>query len=189
VQETRAGLQPIEVELRDDGRRARAEMLQEPPTFHDEVDRARVADAVGLAAADLHPELAPQVTSTGLPSLIVPLAGRPALERALPRSPAVLSELLGDAATTLYLAVVGEDGRGSTRSFFNPGERVVEDPATGSAVGPLCAYLHRHAGIDAVSVLQGEQLGRPSRLEARVEGDRIRVGGDAVVLIDGEITL
>jgi len=53
----------------------------------------------------------------------------------------------------------------------------------------LCAYLHRHAGLDAISVAQGVQIGRPSRLQARIDGDRVRVGGDVVVLITGEVTL
>ena len=189
VQQTRAGLQPVEVELGADGRTARAEMLQEPATFGVGPDSVRVASELGLAPADLHHELTPQVVSTGLAHLVTPLADRAALGRAAPQSADSLRELLGQDATTLYLVVVEEDGRGWTRSFFVPQERVVEDPATGSAVGPLCAYLHRHAGIDAVSVVQGEQMGRPSRLEARVEGDRVRVGGDVVVLIDGEVTL
>ena len=84
---------------------------------------------------------------------------------------------------------MGADGRGATRAFFVPHGATVEDPATGSAVGPLCAYLHRHVGIDAISVTQGVRLGRPSRLRARVEGGRVRVGGDVVVLVTGEVTL
>jgi trans-2,3-dihydro-3-hydroxyanthranilate isomerase len=189
VQQTRAGLQPVEVEVRGDGRTARAEMLQEPATFGDAPGAEAIADAVGLEVADLHGELRPQVVSTGLPHLLVPLASRAALDRAAPRSADAVASLLGGDATTVYLAVVGADGRGATRAFFVPHGATVEDPATGSAVGPLCAYLHRHAGIDAVSVEQGVQMGRPSRLDARIEGDRVRVGGDVVVLITGEIGL
>jgi trans-2,3-dihydro-3-hydroxyanthranilate isomerase len=189
VQQTRAGLQPVEVEVAADGRSAHAEMLQEPARFADAPAAGAIAQAVGLELSDLHGELAPQVVSTGLAHLVVPLASEAALDRAAPRSAAVVAQLLGDAATTVYLAAVGEDGRGATRSFFVPQGAIVEDPATGSAVGPLCAYLHRHAGIDAISVTQGVQMGRPSRLRARVEGDRVRVGGDIVVLVTGEVTL
>jgi trans-2,3-dihydro-3-hydroxyanthranilate isomerase len=189
VQQTRAGLQPVDVELAADGRTARAEMLQEPASFAGAPDAAAIAQAVGLETADLHGELPAQVVSTGLAHLVVPLASQAALDRAAPRSAAAIAELLGDAAVTVYLAVVGEDGRGGTRAFFVPQGAIVEDPGTGSAVGPLCAYLHRHAGIDTVSVEQGVQIGRPSRLQARIDGDRVRVGGDVVVLIKGEVAL
>ena len=189
VQQTRAGLQSVEAEVAADGRSAHAEMLQEPATFADAPERTAIAEAVGLDVADLHGELSPQVVSTGLAHLIVPLADQAALERAVPRSAASITELLGDAPVTVYLAAVGDGGECAARSFFVPQGAVVEDPATGSAVGPLCAYLHRHAGLDAISVAQGEQIGRPSQLKARIEGDRVRVGGDVVVLISGEVTL
>jgi trans-2,3-dihydro-3-hydroxyanthranilate isomerase len=189
VQQTRAGLQPVELELGADGRTARAEMLQEPATFGDHVDRALVAAAIGLEVTDLHAELAPQTVSTGLAHLIVPLAGREALNRAVPRGAQALRDLLGTRAVTIYLAAVDAGGRADTRAFFVPQERVVEDPATGSAVGPFCAYLHRHAGIDAVVAAQGELIGRRSRLEARIDGDRVRVAGAVVVVMTGELSL
>ena len=189
VQQTRAGLQPVEVEVAADGRTAHAEMLQEPATFLAAPADGDIAQTMGLSAADLRGDLAPKVVSTGLAHLIVPLAGRDALDRAVPRSPAALVELLGDTPVTIYLAAIGPDGEWAARGFFVPQGAIVEDPATGSAVGPLCAYLHRHAGIEAISVEQGLQIGRPSRLRARIDGDRVRVGGDTVVLIRGEVTL
>jgi trans-2,3-dihydro-3-hydroxyanthranilate isomerase len=190
VQQTPAGLQPIDVELRPDRRAARASMLQEPATFGAQVDPARVAAVCGLDAADLHPELRPQWVSTGAVQLVVPVAGHAALERAAPPDPAALQALIAEGdGVVVYLAAIGEDGAGSARAFFAEGPRVAEDPATGSAVAPLCAYLDRHAGLASITVSQGEQAGRPSRLQAQVEGDRVRVAGDAVVLLTGEVTL
>jgi trans-2,3-dihydro-3-hydroxyanthranilate isomerase len=190
VQQTPAGLQPVEVQVRDDGRTARAEMRQEPAEFHAEVDRARVAAACGLTEADLHPELHPQFVATGVPQLIVPLAGRDALVRASAGDGPSLAALIAEGdGIVVYMAVVGEDGRGWTRAFFAEGPLALEDPATGSAVGPLCAYLDRYAAISAISVAQGEEMGRPSRLDARIDGDRVRVGGDAVVVATGDVTL
>ena len=87
------------------------------------------------------------------------------------------------------MAVVGEDGRGWTRAFFAEGPLALEDAATGSAVGPLCAYLDRYAGISAISVAQGEEMGRPSRLDACIDGDQVRVGGDAIIVATGEVTV
>jgi trans-2,3-dihydro-3-hydroxyanthranilate isomerase len=190
VQQTIAGLQPVEVELATGGRAARAEMLQEPAQFLADADPSLVAAQAGLTKADLHQELRPQFVATGVPQLIVPLADRDALVRARPGEGAALSALLAEGgALTLYMAVVGDDGEGWARSFLAEGPSVMEDPATGSAVGPLCAYLDRYAGIPSISVSQGAEVGRPSRLDARVEGDRVRVGGDCVILATGEATL
>jgi trans-2,3-dihydro-3-hydroxyanthranilate isomerase len=164
--------------------------LQEPATFLATPDPEIVARAVGLSAADLDAELRPQFVATGVPQLIVPIADAGALERAAAQDAGELAALIASGdAVVVYLAVVGEDGHGHARSFLAEGPQVVEDPASGSAVGPLCAYLARYAGIGAIVIEQGEQAGRPSRLDARIEGDRVRVGGQAVVVMTGEVTL
>ena len=62
---------------------------------------------------------------------------------------------------------------------------LLEDPATGSAVGPLVAYTAQRGGIEALTVRQGEEIGRPSTLETRTDGDGVIVGGDVVVLAEG----
>ena len=80
VQQTGAGLQPIDVEIGAGA--ARASMLQEPATFGDELDPAPVLAALGLAASDAHPDLGPQIVSTGLTQLIVPVREAAALDRA-----------------------------------------------------------------------------------------------------------
>jgi trans-2,3-dihydro-3-hydroxyanthranilate isomerase len=190
VQQTPAGLQPVEVELGADGRTARTEMLQEPAEFRAQVDRARVAAVCGLAEADLHPELGPQWVATGVPQLIVPLPDRDTLASATPGDGPSLAALIAEGAgIVVYMAVVEETGQGWTRAFWAEGPVAGEDPATGSAVGPLCAYLDHYAGISSISVLQGAEIGRPSRLDARIDGDRVRVGGDCVILMTGEVTL
>ena len=64
-----------------------------------------------------------------------------------------------------------------------------EDPATGSAVGPLCAHVAARTGAQRLEIAQGVEMGRPSRLVAEVDGDRVRVGGDVVVLAEGTVHL
>jgi trans-2,3-dihydro-3-hydroxyanthranilate isomerase len=189
VQQTPAGLQPIDVELRAGGRVARAEMLQEPAQFLAEVDPERVARECGLTTADLHPQLRPQFVATGVPQLIVPLADRGALARASTGDGASLAALIAEGdGIVVYMAAVGADGEGWARAFFAEGPVAVEDPATGSAVGPLCAYLDRYAGISSIAIAQGAQMGRPSRLDARIDGERVRVGGECVILMTGEVS-
>jgi trans-2,3-dihydro-3-hydroxyanthranilate isomerase len=75
------------------------------------------------------------------------------------------------------------------RGFVAERGQVLEDPATGSAAGPLCAYLHEHTGREATTVAQGVELGRPSRLETEVVGDRVRVSGDCVIVLEGSLRL
>ena len=51
------------------------------------------------------------------------------------------------------------------------------------------AYLHQRTQITALTISQGVQMGRPSRLDCSIDGDRVRVGGDAVILSEGTIHL
>lgn len=195
VQQTGAGLQPVEVTLdaASDGTRAYASMLQEPAVLGAEVERAEALAAIGLTVADADPELPPQVVSTGVPHLMVPLRDRAAAARAVPDY-GLIAEVVGaHGAVTLYAAACDPRGAGArstahARSFAFSAE-IGEDPATGSAAGPLCAYLHARTGSDRVAIDQGVEIGRASRLDTAIEGDRVRVGGDVVVLVDGTLRL
>ena len=81
--------------------------------------------------------------------------------------------------------------------MFAPAGGVAEDPATGSAAGPLALHLARHGRIgfgDEIEIRQGAEIARPSTLYARVEGtaervERVEVGGSAVVVARGEFRL
>jgi trans-2,3-dihydro-3-hydroxyanthranilate isomerase len=189
VQQTGAGLQPIEVELAADGRGGRASMLQEPALFGDEVDRAKTMAAVGLPVDDAHPELPPQVVSTGIPHLMAPVALEAALGRAAPDDAAIAALLDSTGTTVLYVTCPGgPDGVALARGF-TPVVEGGEDPATGSAAGPLCAYLAQRTGVTRLTIDQGAEMGRPSRIDAAIEGDRVRVGGEVVVVVEGTVTL
>jgi trans-2,3-dihydro-3-hydroxyanthranilate isomerase len=187
LQQTGAGVQPVEVELRGDV--ARASMLQEPAEFAAVADTAPVLGALGLGPADAHPELPVQPVSTGIFHLMVPVRDRVALERARPN----LQRLEAISAQTdtmvVYLFVPDEAGGDEVRArgFVAERHQVLEDPATGSAAGPLCAYLNHHTGRTETIVAQGAEMGRPSRLEAAMVGDRVRVAGDCVVVLDGQL--
>jgi trans-2,3-dihydro-3-hydroxyanthranilate isomerase len=188
VQQTHAGMQPIEVEL--DGDRARATMLQERPTFCAEPAPADVMAAAGLVAADAHPQLPPQVVSTGAPHLLAPLSDTAALRRVAPSRAALAALLEPLGAMLLYLVAVDlQAGSAHARGFFVDPAAITEDPATGSAAGPLLAYLHARAGATALTVEQGGEIGRPSRIDCAWEDDRPRVSGDVVVVAEGDVLL
>jgi trans-2,3-dihydro-3-hydroxyanthranilate isomerase len=90
----------------------------------------------------------------------------------------------------------GSGERWRTR-MFGPGLGVDEDPATGSAAGPLAVHLARHGRIPfgaEIRISQGTELGRPSLLHARVDGsharvERVLVGGAAVLVAEGRYRL
>ena len=90
----------------------------------------------------------------------------------------------------------GSGTRWKTR-MFAPSSGVAEDPATGSAAGPLAIHLTRHGQIgfgEEIEISQGEEIGRPSKLYARVDGsqdqiDRVEVGGSSVIIARGELQL
>ena len=100
---------------------------------------------------------------------------------------------LTDAGVNCF---AGSGKRWKTR-MFAPTSGVPEDPATGSAAGPLAIHLARHGRIafgDEIEISQGEELRRPSKLYARVEGsaeriERVEVGGSAVIVARGEFKL
>ena len=81
--------------------------------------------------------------------------------------------------------------------MFAPADGVPEDPATGSAAGPLACHLARHGRIgwgEEIEISQGAEIGRPSTLYARAHGsaeaiERVEVGGSAVVVARGEFRL
>ncbi len=89
----------------------------------------------------------------------------------------------------------GSGSRWKTRMFGLGG--IPEDPATGSAAGPLAVHLARHGEIgwgDEIEISQGAEIGRPSTLYAKAEGsaekiERVEVGGSAVVVARGEFRL
>ena len=89
------------------------------------------------------------------------------------------------------------DGERWKSRMFAPTDGVAEDPATGSAAGPLAVHLARHGRIgfgEEIEIRQGVELGRPSTLYAEVEGtperiERVRVGGSAVLVARGEFRI
>jgi trans-2,3-dihydro-3-hydroxyanthranilate isomerase len=189
VQQTHAGKQAVDVRL--DGDTARASMLQEPPTFGAEPPTEDVMAVAGLSAVDAHPDLPCQVVSTGAAQLIAPLRGRDALERVTVADVHALRRLIEplDAVVLYFVAVDPDAGCAHARAFFPSVGELVEDPATGAAAGPLLAYLRDRAGTQSLTIRQGDEIGRPSRLDCTWAGDRPRVAGDVVVVADGHASL
>jgi trans-2,3-dihydro-3-hydroxyanthranilate isomerase len=192
---------PTPVDLDWDGDRLRfVWMTQAVPTFGPVVaERARVAAAIGLGEKDLAADLPVQEISCGVPYLIVPLRDRETVDRAIPRADATL-DVPGvsrrQPAILLFAPEVRLKAETTYSRMFAPGLGVMEDPATGSAAGPLGCYLVKHrcvAGAEARDIVnvQGVKMGRASRIYIDITGDAdaitgVKVGGQAVLVARGE---
>jgi PhzF family phenazine biosynthesis protein len=173
----------------------RIAMRQEPATFGAFVEPAPLAAALGIEASALgaDPALpAAQVVQTGAPHLMVGVRERGTVDAASP-DPAALRELLiaagGEGCYVYSLDPVEPEATAHAR-FFNPVAGIAEDPATGTAAGPLACLLRRHGVVgDSVVVAQGHRLGRPSRLEIRLDGDTPVLSGRGVVSATGSLRL
>jgi trans-2,3-dihydro-3-hydroxyanthranilate isomerase len=186
VQQTGVGLQPVDVRLDNGG--AWASMLQEPAQFGTEIDAHHVLAAVGLVIGDAHRELPPQVVSTGLPTLIAPVLKVTCVSGAQPDFELVEALTRQYEAPNIYLVCLQDDGKVRARMFTTLVEGG-EDPGTGSAAGPLCAYLAERGRGSRIEITQGVEMRRPSRLVAEMHNGRPRVGGHVVQVIEGEVQL
>lgn len=190
------GIGPVTMTLERDGETLkRVSMDQGVPVLSETFDKDAVAVSLGLDAGDLESELPAQVGSAGVPRLLVPLVSLEALARVNP-NPARFTELARGAFRSV-LAFVRQP-EGIRARMFVVENRVYEDPATGSAYGPLGAYLAAHTDIlqadEATFVShQGVEMGRVSvlyvRLTRSVEGVRVSVGGSAVQVGQGTLFL
>ena len=188
VQTTALGDVPVEVDLG----KGFAWMTQHRPMFGPEFqDRRVVAEAAGLVPDDLAPDLPMQVISTGLGPLIVPIRDEETLRRAERSESACRRATAASGGECLYLFAIRGDGDVMAR-MFDASLGVGEDPATGSAAGPLGVYLASRglAGMPGGAVVaQGELVGRPSflHLDVRPDGDswNVRVGGGVRIVGEG----
>jgi trans-2,3-dihydro-3-hydroxyanthranilate isomerase len=123
-----------------------------------------------------------------LPTLIALVSREAAIASAAPDFALVETLLASSGAVNLYLAWY-DGNEGARARMFTRLVEGGEDSATGSAAGPLCAYLHARDITPRVEISQGVEIGRPSTLVADIAGDRVRVSGNVVVIIRGEVNL
>jgi trans-2,3-dihydro-3-hydroxyanthranilate isomerase len=193
LQQTGAGVLPVEIRFKD-GRPQRVTMTQTYAAFRPaKLDKKALAAALGLSAKDLDPRLEPEYVSTGIFNLMVPLRNRAALGK-IAMNMVALRKLLGKNATMAYCFACGDNGKAFSRGML-PWE-LYEDAATGSAAGALGAYLVKHGRLSpahTLNILQGEEMGRPSRIEVEVTqgGKKLvpRVSGAAVKVFEGTVRI
>jgi trans-2,3-dihydro-3-hydroxyanthranilate isomerase len=164
-------------------------------------DRKRIAEALGITAADIRDDLPIQTVSTGFPFMFVPVRTLDALAKCVPNAPALAALFKpGEQLLPIYMFVANESGEFAPRSrMFAPHDGVAEDPATGGASAPFGAYAATYKLINPAPkasflIQQGVEMGRPS--EIRVEVVRkdsgafaIRIGGRCAIVGEGSMFL
>jgi trans-2,3-dihydro-3-hydroxyanthranilate isomerase len=179
--ETGAGVVPVRLER--DGSRIAFGWMRQPPVSAEEYERA---DEL-LALLGVESGLPVELYRQGPGHVYVELD-----------SPEAVAVLRPDAASLLELSPYGtfcfaRDGASWKARAFVPAHGILEDPATGSAAGPLALHLARHGRIgfgDEIEIHQGVELGRPSTLYAVARSpEEVEVGGSAVIVARGEFRL
>jgi trans-2,3-dihydro-3-hydroxyanthranilate isomerase len=199
------GVGPTKVELTWEGDRlAFAWMDQGLPKYNEPVStRADIIKAVGLKPSSVEETGLPiEEISCGNAFLIIPVKSRKAVDAAeadLSKMRKLKSAFPGGHVGALFFSTdTGDESAVAYSRMFAPSAGVIEDPATGSAAGPLGCYLVRHrlVGPDRLNDmvnLQGVAMGRASRLHMRIALDtsglvtRVQVGGRAVRVGEGVI--
>ena len=206
-QEVGIGVLPVDIEFKD-GDPSQVVMTQGKFEIVNEIEdwqeQAEIARALGLAREDLDENLPIQSVSTGNSMLLVPVRSLADLGHCRVNL-ALLSEVYERAKATGCYAFTRETieiGEARAHARFFVGMNIGEDPATGSAAGPLGGYLvyHDAAGVEPVDgvcrfvIEQGDFMNRPSRIGLEVKGkagkiEEVRVGGTAVVVARGELEI
>ena len=183
---------PVEVTV-DGGRPRAIAMDQESPRWGGLLgDRTELAASLGLPAGELGEDVPAQVVSTGAPHLLVQARTRAAVDGAVPegrRLGAVLRAIGAEGCYLYSLDPVDSDSDAYAR-FFNPTVGISEDPATGTAAGPLASHLVAHGRIadgSAILIEQGHLIGRPSLIEIGVLGERVTITGACVIAAEGTL--
>ncbi|MEO6323220.1 MAG: PhzF family phenazine biosynthesis protein [Thermoanaerobaculia bacterium] len=196
------GFGPLKLELiRKNGRVSRVRMEQGKPVWDAPLAGkellGKIASGLDIPYEALLGPLPPRVVSTGNRFLMLPVSGEAPLAGAA-ADPRILSLVESELDVLgIYCFVVNESGRVKARAFC-PGSGVPEDPATGSAAGPLGVYLALQealpGGAPSFTIDQGVEMGRPSQLEVEVLLDGnvptgVRVSGAAVKMMEGSLEL
>jgi len=186
VLETGSGLVPVRFSP-DQGRPGFGWMTQPVPTVESFPAASELLSGLGIERSELPVEL----YDNGARQVFIAVASKEQVAELRPDLPRLA--LMGRMGINCFA------GAGSSwkSRMFGPGMGIPEAPATGSAAGPLALHLVRYGRVSwgqEIEISQGEEIGRPSRLYAVVEGRgkeaaSVRVGGSALVVARGEFLL
>lgn len=181
------------------GALAFAWMTQQKPAFGPTLpDAARVAAAYGLPAEALLPGRPVQEVNCGSAFFFLPLRTRAAVDQAAPDTRALAAVFEAAGVQRRGVFIFSPEPGADNATVYSRMLGAAEDPATGSASGPLGCYLVRHGLVapenaGAIISAQGVKMNRPSRVHIRIDASapdvitRVRVGGASVLVGEGRL--
>ncbi|HEX3081766.1 MAG TPA: PhzF family phenazine biosynthesis protein [Candidatus Saccharimonadia bacterium] len=181
TQETHAGL--LRIEIQESGLTF---MEQTEAQFFDEAASVEIANMLGIQSDDFHAILHPQIVSTGIKDLLVPLADKSSLAKLSPNLDAIAKFSREHDISGFHVFALLEEGESlaSARNFA-PADGIPEECATGTSNGALLCYL-KHKGTlpaqNSYRIEQGEAMGQLSNVYGSFRDGIVWIGGEAEVM-------
>lgn len=172
---------------------------QELLKFDDINECAELYNAFGLDISNMPKNLMPEIISTGLPDIMLPINDSELLNNAIPNFENIIKISRKYNVVGIHAFSICHDNKNDVTAFcrnFAPLYGIEEESATGTSNGALTYYLKKHNIIrDNIinSFVQGEVMGRPSIIKTLIykknDKDIIRVGGNSVIILKGNLVI
>ena len=193
LQETKAGVFPVNINFTEDGNVDRVMMTQRKPIFKDiHLDILKIANSLKISRENINDSLPKQIVSTGLFTLPICIKSFDVLKKIKPDFNKIkkICNDLGTGSFHLFTFETIEHASVYHARNFAPVYGVNEDPVTGTANGAVCSYLIKNRIVQENNLLceQGDVIGRPGRVFVEINKSIVKVGGRAVVVGEKEIT-
>ena len=169
------------------------QMHQRPAVVKEEIPTYKLAVALGLKIEDLDSnDFVPTIVKTEVAHIMVPIKNSQILNSIVPDHKLLIEiskEYQSEGFYCFTISNQNEDNIAEAR-FFNPVIGIYEDPATGTAAGPLIGFLtsKKQAKLNTeYKILQGVKLNQPSIIEVMNRENDILVGGSSIITMKGEL--
>ncbi len=159
-------------------------MEQTSAIFGEIVPPAQVASLLGIEVGDLHSSLVPQMVSTGLKDLMIPVKDRQVLASLQPQTEAIKAFSTVHDSYSLHVFALTDGGSSASARNFDPAHGIPEECATGTSNGGLLCYLRKNGVLPSQEIYrieQGEAMGELSYIYGKFIDDTVWIGGQATI--------
>lgn len=186
TQQTKAG--PLGVTIMESGL---VFMEQNPASFYEEVPASTISPLVGVDENVFHDSLKPQIISTGIRDLLIPVKEKAVLAGLAPDLPEIKKfSIEHDISGLHFFALLEGSGSIASTRNFAPKDGIDEEAATGTSNGALLCYLREKGLLPEQKVYrieQGEAMGQLSYIYGKFVGGIVWVGGAATLIRESDI--
>jgi PhzF family phenazine biosynthesis protein len=194
IQETKAGLLPVDIVYDGKNNIERVMMTQKKPIYKNiHIDMPLIADALNIDVRKIDDSLPKQIVSTGLFTFPLCVKTFEILQNMHPdfqKVKSICRKMNTDSFHVFTFETLEPESAYHARNFA-PLYGIDEDPVTGTANGAISSYLHQHKIIKDKHFIceQGDIIGRPGRVYVEIDTDQVRVGGRAKIVEEKTIDI